>query len=81
MNPNAHAILIGIDHYDDPKLPSLNYAEKDCRDLKAALSDPESGTFPAENVTLITGAEANCQAVRERLTALAVTERSPRIRC
>ncbi|MCB0288653.1 MAG: EAL domain-containing protein [Calditrichaeota bacterium] len=77
MNPNAHAILIGIDHYADPKLPSLHYAEKDCRDLKTALSAPESGTFPEENITLLTGAEANCQNVRERLTALAVTKRSP----
>lgn len=44
------ALLIGIDEYADPTLPSLQFASKDARELGAALLDPTRGDFDSVQV-------------------------------
>jgi len=44
------ALLVGVDHYDDPFWPALSFAEKDAGDLAATLKSPEIGRFDEARV-------------------------------
>ena len=50
---SAHAIIVGINRYEDTRIPSLRYARADAEALYGVLTDKEYGTFPAANVTLL----------------------------
>jgi hypothetical protein len=54
----AHAIIIGIDRYDDERIPSLNYACADAKALYDVLTDEAFGAFTKENVQLLTDRKA-----------------------
>lgn len=43
--PRRVALLVGIDHVDDPMWPALRFAAKDARDLATVLRDPAVGAF------------------------------------
>lgn len=75
VNGTAHAVLIGINTYTDSQnLLNLQYAEKDCQDLFEVLTNPETGIFLPENVTLLLGENANTNNVREILFQKIVTK-------
>jgi uncharacterized caspase-like protein len=48
------AILIGVNHYQDPNIQSLNFSAADARALAAVLTDPNIGGFPSNHVLLLT---------------------------
>ena len=49
--PRRVALVVGVDHYDDPLLGNLRYAAKDATDLEAVLSDPALGGFEVHTLT------------------------------
>ena len=56
LAPKRVALVIGVGDYEDAFWPDLEWAEKDARDLAAALGDPQVGGFDA--VKVVTGAGA-----------------------
>jgi len=64
--PQRVAMVVGVDSYGDPELPSLRFAAKDATDLAEVLEDPSYGQF--DRVWVLTGAEATTgRAIREAL--------------
>lgn len=47
------ALVVGINHFQDPKWRDLEFAEKDARDMARRLRDQDIGYF--DKVTLLTG--------------------------
>lgn len=52
-------IIIGINEYDDPNINGLQYAAPDARSIYAALTHPETGSFKAEHLHLLTSSSDN----------------------
>src|SRR5579883_2341637 len=66
--PRSYAVVIGISKY--PKLDSahqLNYPERDAQSMNTILMSPEGGNFKAENVKILTGAQATLAAMRREI--------------
>lgn len=72
-----HAVLLGINRCLDNSVPILQYAEKDCRDLAAALTNKDIGIFDDRNVLMLLGEEATTVNAKRLLQSHVVTERSP----
>nr|WP_084143502.1 ATP-dependent Clp protease proteolytic subunit [Amycolatopsis taiwanensis] len=51
--PRSRAILIGTGSYQDARLPDLPSVANNLTDLKAVLTDPDTGVFDAEHCTLV----------------------------
>ena len=64
LRNDAYAVLIGIDKYEDPRIPNLTFARADAQGIHEVLVDPELGRFPPENVTLLTDEEATERQIR-----------------
>jgi uncharacterized caspase-like protein len=64
---DAHAVVIGIDRYVDPKIPDLRFARADAEAVYAVLTDPEVGRFKPENVTLLVDSDATERRIRSAL--------------
>jgi uncharacterized caspase-like protein len=65
------ALVIGIGHFTDGEIPSLNYTTADATAFAAALKDPAIGQFPADNVHVLTDAQATTKNIMEQLNAIA----------
>jgi hypothetical protein len=61
------ALVIGINHFGDPDIGSLNFATQDADAFSAQLKDPEIGRFSAENVHELTDAQATAKNIRTQL--------------
>lgn len=55
---DAHAVVIGINHYQDPAIRDLSYGRADAEAIYAVLTDPMFGRFNPENVQLLLDDEA-----------------------
>ena len=66
-----HALLVGADHYDDPRLPDLPSAASDATALAAALTEAGARGYRREHVALLTGEAATAAGLRDALAALA----------
>jgi Caspase domain len=64
------ALVIGIGNFADDEIPRLKYAAKDARDFARVLTEPGSGNFPAENVTVLTDEKATRAAILNALQQL-----------
>ena len=53
-----YALVVGVGRFRDPKIPTLQFPEKDARDLAATLTDPKYGRFDPANVILLTDERA-----------------------
>jgi tetratricopeptide (TPR) repeat protein len=65
---HSYAVIVGISAY--PKLPperQLHFPERDAQSIYSALISPEGGNFKAENVKMLTGAQANLAAIRQQI--------------
>jgi serine/threonine protein kinase len=63
------ALLIGIDHYRHAdQIPPLRFAAQDAEAMAAALADPDVCNFPPDQVLLLTGEDAQRDAVVRRLS-------------
>ncbi|MGD0478889.1 MAG: caspase family protein [Terracidiphilus sp.] len=65
------ALIIGIGHFTDSEIPSLNYTTADATAFAAALEDPSIGQFPAANVHVLTDAQATTKNIKEQLNWIA----------
>ena len=54
----AHAVIVGVNRYADPRIRDLSYARADAEELAAILCDPGLGGFLEENVTLLVDEDA-----------------------
>jgi len=66
------ALIVGIGSFQDPRIPPLQFAAKDARDLATVLTDPEVGRFDPDNVTVLTDAEATRAGILNALQDLFV---------
>lgn len=72
-----HALLIGVNHYDDESWNDLRYPGKDAEDLGRALADPSRGGF--HSVTVLSRPEQTTRAaVLDALRALAARPWRPK---
>jgi len=73
MNPsnnlrhNAHAVIIGINEYQDEKIPDLQFARADAEGVYQILTDPELGRIPPDNVILLLDENATQQNIRSAI--------------
>ena len=65
------ALVIGINKFQDARVPRLKYPSKDARDFAATLRDPTYGRFPPDHVHLITDDQASTRKIKEELNWLA----------
>ena len=65
------ALIIGIGHFTDSEIPSLNYTTADATAFAAALEDPSIGQFPAANVHVLTDEQATTKNIKEQLNWIA----------
>jgi len=66
---DAHAVIVGINSYQDPGIPDLQCARADAEAMHAVLTDPELGRFHPDNVALLLDEQATRQEV---VSAIAV---------
>ena len=52
-------IIIGINAYDDPNINGLQYAAPDARSIYQVLTHPQTGSFKAEHLHLLTSGSEN----------------------
>ena len=52
-------IIIGINAYDDPSINGLQYAAPDARSIYEVLTHPQTGSFTAEHLHLLTSGSEN----------------------
>jgi len=64
---DAHAVVIGINEYVDPKIPNLRFARADAEAIYNVLIDPEIGRFKPDNVTLLVDDKATERNIRSAL--------------
>jgi uncharacterized caspase-like protein len=65
------ALVIGIGNFTDTGIPKLHYTTDDATAFAAALEDPAIGQFPADNVHVLTDAQATTKNIKEQLNWIA----------
>jgi hypothetical protein len=65
------ALVIGINKFQDARVPRLKYTGKDARDFAALLQDQSVGRFAADHVHLVTDEQATTRKIKEELNWLA----------
>jgi tetratricopeptide (TPR) repeat protein len=65
----AYAVIIGVAHYKNDGIKSLNYTVNDAKSLYDVLTDPNYGGFKKENVTLLTDQEATTANIKKAIGA------------
>lgn len=65
------ALVVGIGHFTDTKIPQLNYTGSDATAFATALEDPTIGGFPADNVHVLTDEQATTKNIKEELNWIA----------
>src|SRR5262245_10973248 len=69
--PNAHALIVGIEDYDDPRIPSLSLATQDAQNVWAVLTDPAYCGYERQDVHLLSGKQATRQGILSIVDRLA----------
>ncbi|HEU4996827.1 MAG TPA: caspase family protein [Gemmatimonadaceae bacterium] len=64
---DAHAVIIGINSYQDDSIPDLRFARADAEAIYEVLVDPEFGAFRKENVALLVDADATERGIRSAI--------------
>ena len=68
LSGHSYAVVVGISKY--PNLPAekqLQFAERDAQSIYTILISPEGGNFKAENVKVLTGAQATLAAMKSQI--------------
>jgi hypothetical protein len=65
------ALVIGINKFQDARVPRLKYLSKDARDFAAMLKDPAAGRFADDHVHLVTDDQATTRKIKEELNWVA----------
>src|SRR6185312_14508477 len=64
---DAHAVVIGINQYNDPGIPQLQFARADAEAMHSVLVDPAVGRFRPENVVLLVDENATERRIRSEI--------------
>jgi len=64
VRENAHAVVIGINEYEDPRIPNLTFARADAEEVYKILIDPKLGGFSPDNVSLLLDGDATERRIR-----------------
>ena len=62
----AHALLVGISRFDDPKLAKLNSPQSDVEAFATVLKDPSRGGFDSVEVSI----DSDLLTIRDQLSSL-----------
>jgi hypothetical protein len=62
-----YAVIIGVSHYRDPKISSLQFADRDAEAVRDFLIDPKGGGVPPENLRYLVNEEATYANIRSAL--------------
>jgi len=65
--PRSYAVVIGIAKYADPKVPALEFSDRDAEAINSILISPEGGNFHAENVKMLLGRAATLANIKNAL--------------
>jgi tetratricopeptide (TPR) repeat protein len=60
----TYALVVGIDHFQDPGINHLDFAHDDANDLARLLETPRAGGIPADNLVLLTNKQATRAAIQ-----------------
>jgi uncharacterized caspase-like protein len=66
------ALVVGIDSFQDKRLPGLRFAVKDSTDFASFLKDPNGGRFDPAHVVHLENGDATLQGIRRGLGELRV---------
>lgn len=61
---NVYAVIIGIDKYQDERIPTLQYAVKDAQGLYGILTNPDHRGVKHDHIKLLLGQEATYQNIK-----------------
>lgn len=61
------ALVVGINEFEDSRVPALHYAVKDSNDFAEFLQNPEGGRFEASRIEHLVNEKATLQGIREGL--------------
>ncbi len=64
---DAHAVVIGINNYQDPQIPALRYAVADAQSMYDVLTDPQIGRFRPTNVKLMLDGQATYKRIKSEI--------------
>jgi uncharacterized caspase-like protein len=64
---NAHAVIIGINQYEDKNIPDLKFARADAEAIHNVLSDPELGRISPDNIILLLDEQATQRKIRSAI--------------
>ncbi len=65
----AYAVIIGVAHYKNNGIKSLNYTVNDAKSLYDVLTDPSYGGFKKDHVTLLTDQDATTSNIKKAIGA------------
>lgn len=69
----SYAVVIGISAYENPQLPSLQFADKDATLFASYLRTRNGGNLPVSNIRLLLNEEATIAAIYDALNWLKTT--------
>jgi uncharacterized caspase-like protein len=64
------ALVVGIDNFEDKRIPALHYSVKDSRDFVDFLKDPQGGRFDSTHIEHLENEKATLVGIREGLGRL-----------
>jgi hypothetical protein len=59
------ALVVGVQEFQDPSIPTLHFTAKDAHDFAGSLTDPKYGRFKTENVRVLVDRQATVRGIRE----------------
>jgi len=62
-----YAVVIGISHYRDSKIPNLQFADRDAESVREFLLDPKGGGVPSENLLFLENENATFAQIHSAL--------------
>jgi len=62
------AVIVGINQYQDPKIPALMGAENDARELYERLRNPNIGSFQIADNHFLLGEKATAEGIRKAIS-------------
>ncbi len=69
-NQNVYAIITGISNYQSPKIPDLEFADKDAQNFAEWLSSENGAHVPKENIKLLVNEKATLISFGDALQQL-----------
>jgi hypothetical protein len=67
MTGQVYALIVGVNDYQDQRISDLRFAEPDAKAMQQALTHPDYGIVEAQNVVVLTGADATYRNISRAL--------------